>query len=431
MPVPSAGPLDEYKDIFSRAGIGKNVPVPLFLDNSWYFPAVFLALLELKAIPVLVKKAYRRMELDEIFSNLEPGIILCDEDFTHNLDAWTDGVSILVMRNGEISHSAAGTPKAGVFPTGTVSVNYTYRGYGYPLGAMIGESGYLDAADRYQRYVKFSSGDRVLALLPMSHIFTLVSSVILPLRNGLTTYILNSLNPKSILEVLDSRKINYLSSIPEILMMLARLRRDDAIPRYLKVLVSGGSFLSAENHSYISRRFGLEVLNGYGLTEMAPVTANLRNHGKTGTLGEFCHGLTGRISRTADTQIGEIHVAARDTFFGYHKRRTETADVMDGEWFRTGDLGSMDDGHIAFSGELKGTRKVNGQLVDLKEVERALMETGIVKKARVDGETNHLYAEVLLSDNSGYDEREVQRFLRQTLGDLVAAYKIPRTFKIV
>ncbi len=422
--------VDELRALFAEYGITEGVLVPLFIDNSWDYPAIFLALIRIGAVPVLAKSLYRRLELNEIFQNSNPSVVICSVDHLETITLWTQNILVLVYDKGKWSSQGKRKPRPGNVIPGTVSVNYTYRDYGYPLGAMVGESGYLDAVRRYQSYVRFSPGHSVLALLPMSHIFTLISAVFLPLLNGLTIYIINTLHPKTILETLKERKIEYLSTIPEILMLLAKLYPEDMKLPSLRALVSGGSYLSEENHRFISKCFQVEVLNGYGLTEVAPVTANIRNSWKFGTIGEFCKELSCRISDSTDSQKGEILVQVEDSFLGYLGRKEETSDVLKDGWFKTGDLGYEKDGMVYFSGELKRTRKVNGQLVDLKEVEIALIKTGMVNEAIVSGETNHIHAVVSLIEPVE-SEKEALRSLRSVLSEIIASYKIPKTINIV
>ncbi len=213
-------------------------------------------------------------------------------------------------------------------------------------------------------------------------------------------------------------------------MLLAKLFPENMKLPALRALVSGGSYLSEENHQFISRRFQVEVLNGYGLTEVAPVTANIRDSGKIGTIGEFCQGLSCRINKSADNQNGEILVKVEESFLGYLGRQEETNDVLQDGWFKTGDSGYEKDGMVYFTGELKRTRKVNGQIVDLKEVETALIESGMVNKAVVSGKTNHIHAEVSLKDQVE-SERQALRSIRSALSEIFASYKIPKTIKIV
>ena len=197
------------------------------------------------------------------------------------------------------------------------------------------------------------------------------------------------------------------------------------------MLISGGSYLCRKDHEYIAQQFKVEVLNGYGLTECAPVTGNIRNQEKFGSIGKICNGLNCKISKSADSQSGEILIETGKSFLGYLNKPSETAEVMDGEWFKTGDRARLIEGYVMFEGEMKQTRKVNGQIVDLREVEIALRKTGMVSNATVRGSTNHIHADVELFNNSGMKEREILRKIRNALKGLIASYKIPRTMQIV
>ena len=424
--------IEQHVVFFNRLGIRDSVLVPIFIDNCWDYPAIFLALVQTAAIPVLLKKSYKQLELEAIFNDTSPSVIICDDDFIPYLDLLGKQEILLISRkDGELTVVKNGTPEPGDIATDTVSVNFTYRGFGYPLGAMISENGYLKAARRFQDYVRFTPGDRILALLPMNHIFTMISSVFLPLLNQITTYIPGSLNPKDILQTLKTHRINYLSAIPEILILLTKIMPKEEVFPSLQVLISGGSFLSRENHQNIAERFKVEVLNGYGLTEIAPLTGNIREQERFGTIGKICNDLSMIITESPDSQNGEILVEAEKTFLGYLGRPSETAAVMDGKWFKTGDTARMEDGYLIFTGELKPTRKVNGQIVDFREVEKALLKTGLVDYAKVNGETNHIVADVRFLSDYRLEEREQRRELRKALKGMIAEYKIPRIFRTV
>ena len=423
--------IDKHILFFRNLGIIDNVLVPVFIDNCWDFPAIFLALLQTGAKPVLLKKAYRQLELEQIFNDAKPSVIICDDDFIQQLEFYKMEYLLILRENGELIARGEVKPRHESLPPGTVSINYTYRGYGYPLGAIAGEESLLNAAQRFQDYVCFAPGDRILALLPMSHIFTMISSIILPLLYQITTYILYSVHPKEILKTMKSCKINNLSTVPEILLLLAKLKNDNEKYPFLQTLISGGSYLSKDNHQYIAKRFKTEVLNGYGLTEIAPVTGNIRNQEKFGSIGKICKGLSCRISKSADSQNGEFLIKIDKSFLGYLNKPAETAEALVGGWFKTGDKARLEDGYVMFEGEMKQTRKVNGQMVDFKEVETALLRTNMVTKATVRGETNHISADVTLSENKAEDDREILRELRISLKDIIASYKIPRKINIM
>jgi len=113
--------------------------------------------------------------------------------------------------------------------------------------------------------------------------------------------------------------------------------------------VSGSSPLTTDL-AHFFRSLGIRVLEGYGLTETtAPVSVNLVHKFKIGTTGPALPGVSVRIA-----DDGEILTKGINLFSGYWKNPAATAESMDGEWFRTGDLGSMDDdGFITITGRKK------------------------------------------------------------------------------
>ncbi len=130
-------------------------------------------------------------------------------------------------------------------------------------------------------------------------------------------------------------------------LVLHKIR--NALGGAAKFAISGGAPLGARlGHFY--RGLGLTVLEGYGLTETtAPTAVNRPRKIKIGTVGPPFAGTRARIA-----DDGEIQIAGPHVFRGYHNNPAATAEAFDGEWFRTGDLGSMDDdGYLTITGRKK------------------------------------------------------------------------------
>ena len=130
-------------------------------------------------------------------------------------------------------------------------------------------------------------------------------------------------------------------------LVLSKLRT--ALGGQVEWAISGGAPLG-ERLGHFYRGVGLKVLEGYGLTETtAPATVNLPGRTKIGTVGPPLPGTAVRIA--AD---GEIEVQGPHVFAGYHQNPAATAEVFDDGWFRTGDLGSLDDdGFLRITGRKK------------------------------------------------------------------------------
>ena len=130
-------------------------------------------------------------------------------------------------------------------------------------------------------------------------------------------------------------------------LVLSKLRK--VLGGQVEWAISGGAPLG-ERLGHFYRGVGLKVLEGYGLTETtAPATVNLPERTKIGTVGPALPGTSLRIA--AD---GEIEIKGIQVFRGYHENAEATAEVMDDGWFRTGDLGSIDDdGFLRITGRKK------------------------------------------------------------------------------
>ena len=130
-------------------------------------------------------------------------------------------------------------------------------------------------------------------------------------------------------------------------LVLSKLRK--VLGGQVEWAISGGAPLG-DRLGHFYRGVGLKVLEGYGLTETtAPATVNLPERTKIGTVGPALPGTSLRIA--AD---GEIEIKGIQVFRGYHDNAEATAEVMDDGWFRTGDLGSIDDdGFLRITGRKK------------------------------------------------------------------------------
>jgi long-chain acyl-CoA synthetase len=175
--------IDDTGNVLKKSGIQSNYIVAFFLRNSVDFVSVFLSLMDIGAKPVPVNLAYRKIELDEIFSNSEPHAGIAEQEFLPLIEPYLKKKIVILRSNGKFKlHQAAETRLEPADIDGRIaSINYTYRGYGYPLGAMVPHEQYLMGANILEVGVQLKKKERLLIILPMQHIFTLIGCVFLPL----------------------------------------------------------------------------------------------------------------------------------------------------------------------------------------------------------------------------------------------------------
>ncbi|TVR58417.1 MAG: long-chain fatty acid--CoA ligase [Spirochaetaceae bacterium] len=428
----------EFGAAFGEHRIGAGSRVAICLPNSVAFAAVVTALLERDAVFCPVKLEFRVSELSSIFADFSPDAVVVEQAHIATVAPFLVGRTVLVRTGDSLlfapalsmnATAAPNRPVAGVapepdapldLPTSSASVNFTYRGIGYPLGAIVPHARYASGARTFFECTASHSPRRLLVALPMSHIFGLIGCVFVPLLYGVTAVIARSLNPRRVFSVLSTEKIDFFPTIPEILDLLARFAPADARDFALTILATGGSRLTEHQYTAFRTAFAADVVHGYGLTECTPVSRNFFGSTRAGTIGEVADD----IELSLDPVDGEILLRGRDVFSGYYRRADETRDACttDGR-FRTGDLGQLRDGHLVFRCEKKRTCKANGLLVDLREIELVLEQHDSVASASAVFDSGDILVTVEPSESgTALPAAALTEYLRFQ----IAPYKIPK-----
>jgi len=420
--------IHELSALFSRHGITAKSRVALFLDNSADFIATFMALAAVGAVAAPVKVDSGSSELEKIISNLQPHALVAEDRALARIEQYRNGRLLFHRKNGAIhvSGTLSQTDEtAGEIPDDVVSINYTYRGYGYPLGAMIPGGQYVLGADVFQQGMAGTQCRRMLVFLPMTHIFTLIGCVFVPLLYGMTTVLSPSVHPRRVFQLVQEYKIDFITSVPEVLSLLARFKPPNVDTSTLDIVATGGSTLTAEAYTDIRNTLGVELLHGYGLTEFTPVSRNIRHSARPGTVGVVGDELSVKLDAADSSHEGEILIQSPTMFRGYYRNPLETREAWTDGWFRTGDIGRFDDDHLVFVREKKRTCKVNGVMVDLAEVERAIeTHPGVhhAVAALVDGS---LQADIVL--HTGFEPAQTTSEIRNALKYRISSHKIPKS----
>ncbi len=435
--------IDEYARFLTTAAVRPGDTVLLMARNSVAWPAIALACRRIGAMVAPIKADWRVGELTSIVPELRPAAIVIDEELlalfpksrsrlfvldplSHELTVATaleqdpgdaSGVPHLDLRHVPLPEEAH-HPRESI-----ASINYTYRGLGYPIGAMIPDRQYLSGAEIFVRGMDGTYARRMLVFLPMAHIFTLVGCVFAPLFAGMTTYYLPSVLPQRVFECIHRYDIDFVTTVPEVLALLTRFAGQRGVDVPLDIIATGGSVLDAGEYAAARQAFGCEVLHGYGLTEMTPVSRNIRGNSRPGTVGPVATSLDVRM----DKDTGEILLRGDDLFAGYFRRPSVSREATNQEgWFRTGDAGHFVGGHLVFDHEIKKTCKANGAMVDINEVKAFLESIPFVEAAEISTEESRLTATVTVAKHTPPEE---VAGLRKRLSPYLAPYKIPRVFQ--
>jgi long-chain acyl-CoA synthetase len=283
----------------------------------------------------------------------------------------------------------------------TAMILYTSGTTGNPKGVMLSYNNIFTNLDAVCHHVKiYTPDDRVMALLPLHHIFPLMGTMIAPLYVGATIVLNTSLAADEILATLQQHHVTIMIGVPrlyqlfykglkekirqntiaKILLYIASLFNSRKVSRLLfasvhkkfggsiKYLVSGGASID----SAVVKLFlhlGFEFLEGYGMTETAPMITFTRPGAIIpGIPGQALHGVKIKIVND------EIVVAGNNVMQGYYNKPQDTAEILKNGWLFTGDLGYLDKkGYLHVTGRKKDIIVLsNGKNINPVELEESL-----------------------------------------------------------
>jgi long-chain acyl-CoA synthetase len=278
--------------------------------------------------------------------------------------------------------------------------------------------------------------DVTLAVLPFFHVFGLSSVINVSVRYGGCLSIVPRFEAGHVLDAIETDKCTVIAGVPTMLHALAQLDVSGRDLTALRVAVSGGSSLPEDVMRTFEGKFGLEVLEGYGLSETGSTSSfNRPGDRKPLSVGKPIWGVQMRVADTSDQplpagrdQLGEIQIRGHNVMKGYRNRPEATASALAGGWLHTGDVGYVDeDGFYFIVDRTKDLVIRGGYNVYPREIEEVLFAHPGIREAAVIGKPDdrlgeEVVAVVVLDDGVSLDEQEIIAYTRERL----AAYKYPR-----
>lgn len=325
---------------------------------------------------------------------------------------------------------------------------YTSAMRGIPLGAVLTHANLLANARATITAMDDSADDRVLALLPYSHLFGLTVTGAAALIAGAHVATMERFHAVKAVEAL-AAGITVMVGVPSVyhaLLGACERRGIDLRGSALRICVCGGAELPVALQERWADATGVELRQGYGLTEAGPVCLfnDVRHANVRGTLGRPYPGVdvaifppadysaaasapAGPSSMLPDGKAGEICVRGPGVFRGY-LHHAAAGLPRRGEWLCTGDLGVRNaDGTITFLGLLKPMFTRNGFNVYPRELERAVTELRGVRSAGIRALPDPLKENAIaLRVEGGATEEEIRRWCEWRL----SAYKQPNAIEI-
>ena len=316
----------------------------------------------------------------------------------------------------------------------------------FPKGAVHLQHDMIVSADLYARpTLGLTENDRTFSVAKLFFAYGLGNGLYFPFRVGATTILYpGKPNAEKFYEIVQQYRPDVFYSVPT--GYAAMLAIEDAAERFdtssLRLCVSAGEALPPALFDRWKERFGVEILDGIGSTEIVHIfISNRQGRVKPGATGEIVPGYEARILDEQDREVprgevGDLLIKGDSICAYYWNKHEQTKATFQGHWIRTGDKYLQDeDGYFWYQGRTDDMLKVGGAWVSPIEIENALIEHPAVLESAVvaAADKENLIkpkAYILLRDGfQGSDElaAELKKFLKEKIG----VYKFPRWIEFV
>ncbi|MDV7354625.1 long-chain fatty acid--CoA ligase [Rhodococcus oxybenzonivorans] len=463
---------DQVAHLLVSAGVEPGDTVALSCPNIPQFPVVYYGILKAGAVVVPLNVLLKEREIAYHLADSDATVYFC-YDGTPDLPMGEYGRSAFAQSphcrsmfrittdlNAPVTIDGIGTladamaPHDAAFSTvvretgDTAVILYTSGTTGKPKGAELTHANMVLNALTANRLFDSTptTHDRYLVTLPLFHSFGQTVTMNAGISVGATLVLLPRFEAAAALDVIERENITVFAGVPTMYWgLLGALDEHPAdigrIAANMRLAISGGAALPVEILTRFADRFGVQILEGYGLSETSPL-ATFSDPGREprpGSIGVPVWGIEARIvdqewnTVTGAGAIGEIALRGHNVMKGYYNRPDATAEVLRDGWFRTGDLARVDDdGYYYIVDRAKDLIVRGGFNVYPREIEEVLLGHDAVSLAAVvgvpdDSHGEEIKAYVILEPGAQITAEDVIAWAKQQM----ASYKYPRTVEFV
>jgi long-chain acyl-CoA synthetase len=328
-------------------------------------------------------------------------------------------------------------------PDDTAVMLYTSGTTGRPKGAELTHFNmFYNAEYSSTKLLPMGPSTTALATLPLFHSFgqTVIQNAVL--GSGGKIVLLPRFDPDQALGLMQQHGVTLFAGVPTMYFALLHHPKADQYDlENLELCVSGGSAMPVEVMRAFDEKYGVNILEGYGLSETSPV-ASFNVFGqpkKPGSIGLPIWGVEMRLEKDDGTVVetsgepGEICIRGHNIMKGYYKRPEANAESIKDGWFHSGDIGTRDDEGYYFIVDRKKDMIIRGGFnVYPREIEEVLYAHPAIAEAAVIGVPHDSHGEevkavVALKTGHDADEAAIIAYCK----DKLAAYKYPRIVQII
>jgi long-chain acyl-CoA synthetase len=436
------------------AGLGVNAGdvVSIFMPNRVEYLEAWWATWKLGAVFNPVNASFRESEAAFVVGHAGARIAIADAEGSAALascrsdlpglaaivdvDGTSGDVAFADLQRGDASAIADVEVRA----DDLAALVYTSGTTGRPKGAMLTHANYLADAAMIAEIFPAGAGDRFGMILPLFHVNAQVVSTLAPMFVGGTIAMWDRFSASTFWKTVETLRPITFSAVPTILATLLRAPgAGEADTGSLQFVLCGAAPMTVELCDEFESRFGLRIMEGYGLTEGTCASTVNPYYGtrRIGSVGLPLRGQQVAIVGSEGVPLkphepGEVVVRGPNVMSGYFRDESATADALNAGWLRTGDVGYLDeDGFLFLVDRLKDMIIRGGENVYPREVEAVLsLHPAVVEAAVVglpdDVRGQEIHAVVVLGADHDVTMEQLEDFVAERL----ARYKLPRTYEV-
>jgi long-chain acyl-CoA synthetase len=431
-------------------GVRPGDRVGIMLGNTPDFAVVYYGVLRAGGVVVPMNPLLKAREVAYHLADAGATVLFVAQTFAAEAHAGAadGGVRVVEVGSSFLTDLATYPATATVVDRDdheTAVILYTSGTTGTPKGAELTHANLgRNAAISAASILALEPDDVVFGGLPLFHSFGQTGTLNAAVRTGASVSMLPRFEPAKALATMAAHGVTVFCGVPTMYTaLIAAFEGSGYDPTLLRRCISGGAALPVEVLHTFETTFGCPVLEGYGLSETSPVASFNHVHigRKPGSIGTPIEGVQLRVLDAegfdvAPGEAGEIAIKGHNVMKGYWRRPDATeAAVVDG-WFRTGDIGRMDEDGFYFIVDRKKDLIIRGGYnVYPREIEEVLYEHPAVAEAAVVGVPHDSLGEEVAAAvvlKPGADRTaETAVVIREFVKGQVAAYKYPRQIHIV
>jgi long-chain acyl-CoA synthetase len=428
-------------------GVGPGDVVGVILPNSPHYLEVWWAILWLGATFNPVNPALTAREAVGILSDSQAMLVVCTPEAAAGLEELRDELpelrEIVVAEESDAAAALRGRGSVGdPAPIGgddLAQLVYTSGTTGRPKGAMLAHGNLLANAWMLGEPLPVGRRDTMGMVLPLFHVNAQVVTTVIPLFLGAQTAMWDRFSASQFWGEVERFEPVTFSAVPTMLAALLHAPgADEAETNTLRFVICGAAPLSPALFRRFEAKFGLRIMEGYGLTEGTCCSTINPFHGprKIGSIGLPTRGqqvlvLDEEGNPAPDGTPGEVCVHGTNVMQGYLRRPDANAETLRDGWLHTGDVGYRDEDGFFFLVDRKKDMIIRGgENIYPREIEDVLLEHDGVKEAAVVGRPDEVRGEevhAVLALQEGVATEVIEEHCRARL----AVFKVPSSWEVV